>query len=522
MAVGGAAVAAGVILAIWLGAPRSPVGSGSERSLDSLGPATASALPPTSDGTPIPTPPGQAGSLLQWNRLPGPDTGCCGRLSAVDDRIYLAGGSDDGPVLWYSDDLGRTWTSGSGEVPAAWEADAAPPTIGQVAGTSDRLVAAGVRRQTRETVAAVVWTSDDQGASWSVVTDGPFPAPGASLAWTGERFVAVRDNVGSRGRWSGDDPPLEVWSSSDGTAWQPVALPGELAGRVAVARVVGFGGRAAVLVAEASVASSKSEDHDRSGEIWLLDAEGTWTRASIGADGIDAVGIGVGPYGFLAIASGDVDEATRDLLRSTDGSEWAAHRIEIEHSDPSSPHGPLVRAGWLSVVEGEGGIAITASPGDWKTWHVAHGDPTARPVTGLTADLVPANGGFVGIWECGDLALCIGPQVAVMAALPIDDVQPDSLTGRLTSCFQDEQGYTWTLDWPQGYSVEPDPPRIANLVGPDGEVVARYGDELRDILDGGDLITVRGHRAEDGDLDECVSGPTLRFVVTAIVDVVPG
>jgi hypothetical protein len=501
---------------------------------DLPGPSTADATPvpsigqqmPSIEPTSIPTPPDQPSGPLQWNLLPGPDGTCCGSLSAVDGRVYLTGSSATGPVLWYSDDIGRTWTTARIDVPTVWEDDAFVPAIGQIAGTAERLIAAGVRHPTRGTVQGVVWASDDRGATWSAVTEGPFPAPGASLAWTGDRYVAALDNVGNRGRWLSEDPALEVWTSVDGRTWQAVPLPEDLSERVAVSRVVGFDGRAAVLVAEPSVASSslgapgKPAAHDRAGEIWVLDAAGTWSRASIGGDQIEAVGIGVGPYGFVAIASGSVDDTTRELLRSSDGNQWTGHRIEIAPNPPDSPHGPLAWAGWLSVMEGEGGIVFTASRGDWRTWHLAHGDATARAAPSLTADLAAGGEGFVGIWECGDFAYCGGPQAAIVAGLPVAELQPESLTGRLTSCFQDEGGYTWELQWPDGYSVEPDPGGVANLIGPDGQVVGRFGDELRDL--GSDLITVRGHRVDDGEPGGCVSGPTLRFVVTEIVEVEPG
>jgi hypothetical protein len=527
--VGGAALVAVVATALWLGAPRSPSGNSSSQSIVPLASrTTAPASAPATEPTPIATRPARGNSSLQWNQLPRPDGNCCGPVSAVDGRLYLAGGNDNGPVVWYSDDIGRTWAVGVVEVPSEWNSDELYPAVGQIAGTADRLVAAGHRRVGPGVAEPAVWTSGDQGASWAAVANGSRPPVGVSLAWTGERFVAVLDNVRSSGRWAGEDPPLEVWSSPDGTAWQRLALPGELSERVAVSPVVGFDGRAAILVAEPSVASSRlgtpgsRAERDRSGEIWLLDAEGTWTRTSIAGEEIEAVGIGVGPYGLLAIASGDVDDPTRDLLRSTDGSEWTAHRIEISRNGAASPHRPLALAGWLSVVEGGGGIVITTSPGHWKTWHLAHGHSMARAVTGLTADLVAADSAFLGIWECGDFTLCIGPQGAIVAGLPTTDVQPDSLTGRLTSCFQDERGYTWDLQWPDRYTVESDPGRVANLLGPDGQVVARFGDELRNILDGGDFITVRGHRIDDGEPGGCVSGPTLRFSVTEIVDVVPG
>jgi hypothetical protein len=315
----GLAAAAAIVVGISLGAAIVSNRNGQPPSIGSSGsPATSGGptAPPSIRPSVAPSPSAAASvsptivARSDWSRVPGDAFGA-GRLDSIAEargRLFALG-SDASvqPMVWFSDD-GAAWQ------PAEVE-DVPRPYGGQVKAlvdAGDRLVAlAGVGlAEGSSYLGAVIYTSDDGGATWNAVdaTPGLTAAAMYDHAMAGSRVVAVGSSV-----WTSDDGGL-TWMDS----------PGFEAGGGEAIRAVSGDDRLLL-----GTGSSGGEITSPPMLAWLSRDGGlTWQRSVIDDTGDGPVAL-VTSSGELLVGGYETEPLQRSAVWSSsdDGATWAPRDI---------------------------------------------------------------------------------------------------------------------------------------------------------------------------------------------------
>ena len=227
-------------------------------------------------------------------------------------------------AIWISED-GENWTAVTGPGFAGEDGE----RIRALASDGRRIVAVGTFNSLEGWVRAVVWYSDDLGRTWTAVEDESFVTRKCwsgnrdmcslggmtDVAWTGEGFVAVGDGF---------------WFSPDGITWERTA---ELEPPQAAASVTRFGSRWIAVGRGPRLSMPDQESMPdpwdqslNSAAVWISDDARSWELIFVDDSNWGfAADVVAGPDGPLAVGwTWDGVKKLPAAWRSDGGTSWEA------------------------------------------------------------------------------------------------------------------------------------------------------------------------------------------------------
>jgi serine/threonine-protein kinase len=282
----------------------------------------------------------------QWNPSPSPSlTGPLDqRLLAVavsGDRLIAGGWQGNDAAVWFSKDAGVTWSLSA--------ADLGPGVVRDFTHLGSTLVAVGAAGSAFDASVqdAAVWTSDDDGRTWALMSDADLTGPGGQHIWSVETFdgglVAVGHEYGTDLTYD-----AAVWTSPDGTDWSRVdpATFDEPGNQVITGIAGGIDGVPLVAVGcEDDVDRCGIEGKDSDAAVWASDDGERWTKVELAGQTLVGTGVqtmyAVSLSGAVFVAvgtqtgNGNLDGA---VWTSSDGRAWSLQRapgfVRVLGGDP--------------------------------------------------------------------------------------------------------------------------------------------------------------------------------------------
>jgi hypothetical protein len=278
-------------------------------------------------------------------------------IAWVDHRRVVVMGYGGGPVSWYSDDKGKTWTAGTG----------------LVGGNDAKAIVEANDGTIWALGPSAAWTSTN-GASWAPADGSPFADGYASSAVAyGDTVVAV----GAAGPLGSRD--AAAWILEEGT-WTRVELPGSSMNGDQYLHDVTFDRTSGRIVA---VGADATDLDKQEALAWTSDDGRTWhaVDAVPGGvnEGLNTVLFMPGPSdsegtfiaGGWSGASGPTSDAA--IWYSTNGGEWVRERRSSATYALGGPGAQAIRAlvpfgpGGIDVYAfGVNGIGITGEARLWR------------------------------------------------------------------------------------------------------------------------------------------------------------
>jgi photosystem II stability/assembly factor-like uncharacterized protein len=461
-----------------------------------VGDASPSASAPIA-GSPSPSP----ASALAWSQGTFPSTAIMRSLSVVDGRVFATG---YGPEAWYSDDGGASWSRSAlklDDIGGASIATTQDLSLGPVVSFGGRLVSLGTRMAGTSgndaDVAGSIWFSEDRGATWTL-SSGETPPVSAGIATDGRCLVAV-------GRpWHAGSS--EIWTSSDGTAWNKVDAP-ELVG-VAIANIASTDG------SYMAVGTRENAFHDSPGAVTSTSKDGThWETTVLAAPG-RLSDITIQRSGFAMsgdLGSGDGNFGAALMTSQSDGM-----RISQVSRQVGSISGPIA-AGPLGVVIGTQNIGNRFGAQLWFLPGGATGAAVASDVSFVPGDVVALPDRFVALVSCPPTALCTGPfqiLIGTPHGQPASATSPPLLPSTYAlPTLESDNGWCRGVGLDAMLAGDPTDPHVAWLIDANGrrrEVVwppgltARFDPELQVVDRSGAIVLRAGAHIDSG----CTAGPS--------------
>jgi len=248
----------------------------------------------------------------------------------VSTRVYAAGASASENFVYRSDDQGATWTRLTNGLPAATDDTRRPALLESDPDVADRM---WLGFHNGSAVGGLLFRSDDRGAAWTDVSPGITRGRAVrGIAWDpatpARRWIHTEETV-----WRTDDAGAS-WARDDGGLTLSRRAP------VAIAADPGLSGRVLLVLRETDAQGYRVGD-----ELWIRDPlGGQW--ALRGA--VDTPSHEGGPVRALA-----VDAASPDRL-------YAATEYSLLLSEDGG-------GAWSSQVNGLGSSFVTAVVADRLT-----------------------------------------------------------------------------------------------------------------------------------------------------------
>jgi hypothetical protein len=306
-------------------------------------------------------------------------------------------------AIWISED-GRNWTAVTGPGFAGDDGE----RIRALASDGRRIVAVGTFTSMEAPAGALVWYSDDLGRTWTAVEDESFVTRECwsgnanmcllggmtDVAWTGEGFVAVGDGF---------------WFSPDGIIWERTA---ELEPPQVAASVTRFGSRwiavgrgPQLLMPDQESMPDRWDDAFDSAAVWISDDARSWELVFVDDSNWGfAADVVAGPDGPVAVGwTWDGAKSLPAAWRSDDGTSWEAV-FPTEQQKTSFPSWGMH---WAEVARlGQWLIATNDQPGDIRGDYETRQDMWVSPDGGISWIDIPL--GFAGFEHHEDRILGVG------------------------------------------------------------------------------------------------------------------
>ncbi len=252
---------------------------------------------------------------LEWSVAQFANAGTFDSITVLNGKIFVAGADADGPAIWISED-GFGWRLASVTTASRVNQHADFLSTGFVTGHGEELIALGRRLVTEGTTTSwqsALWTSHDGGERWVDAGQTTLPEGALDVAPFKGGYVAL--GQGSNGVPS-------VWDSRDGLSWQLASSDATFGAATVQAIAV----HDDLLIA---VGAGLSQTGPSTAMAWRSTDGVAWDRIALSGAGSAASDIAASDSGFTTVGSDGAPGNEAVAWQSGDGRTW--QEIVLSH-----------------------------------------------------------------------------------------------------------------------------------------------------------------------------------------------